>query len=146
MRIPQIAVAALGLFVVVTAARAADRSVGEAKAAEAVAEVKRKIAAKVIECPDKKCLTAKETACVPSHARLEHGTLEGQFVAEDWFVHRGADGKCSATLVLDLTRDSYGKCRVLVRDCASVAAASSDSWDTMGCVQHEFWRNPVCKR
>ena len=136
----------LGLIGAAVTAGAAQRSLAQIKVDEELARVKAEIGSKLNECNDKQCLIAQEAKCVPSHARITHGTVEGGSIAEDWFVRRSSSGSCSITLVVDMTADYYGGCRIMVRDCPTIAAASSDDSKSMGCKQRDIWHKPVCTR
>ena len=102
------------------------------------------------ECADKQCLIALEPKCVASHAHIARWTVEGKPIGEEWFVHPGAAGACAVTVVFDATADGWGDCSLMVRECHSIAAASGQAHDPLGCTQREGRTSParalICRR
>ncbi len=97
-------------------------------------------------CSDDECLTRGEKECRPSHLFRAYHTIEGTPAFMDLFVL--PNGKaCRVVVFGDFSRDYGGGCLVSKRTCPTVAAATSDHGDTMGCTPNEsLFEARTCQR
>jgi hypothetical protein len=86
----------------------------------------------LISCADRSCLERAFGQCRAAHLATAHFTVEGTSAYLDYFVVPSAQG-CSVTTLGDFSEDYWGACRIVQRDCPSIAAALSNDPDRAGC-------------